>query len=389
MTSEAFLARQPIVDGEHKLLGYELLFRQSQQASQADVGDSLSATLHVIANTLYDMGTKWLLQGKVAFINMEHDLLMSEFISLLPNDKIIIEIMEGVEATPELLARLNELKAAGFRFALDKFRVRPGIEKLLPYASYIKIDQLTQTPEQTAALVKKLERAPVKLIAERVESQENFKHCKELGFHYFQGYYFAHPEHLVAKVMNPAHVTVLQLMDKVRQEADLKEIEICLNSPGGEYSALVHYVWHLESWRRKGIVVKTTGLVNVASAAAMMLSLGDLGHRRVYPHTELVYHFARLGEVHHLTASKAKYLQESLQKVDDKMLEQLVKHLVPQVRGQCFPRQDSQVNRTRFKAKLCKTETEAKQKIRSDLERLFNLDRPIHAEQAYAFYLVD
>jgi len=225
MSTEAFLARQPIVDPQHKLLGYELLFRQSQHANSADLADIGSATLHVIVNTLCDMDTKWLLQGKLAFINMEEELLIGDFISLLPNDKVVIEIMEGVEPTPEILTRLGELKKAGYRFALDKFQIRPGIEKLLPFASFIKIDQLTQSPEQTAALVKKLERLPIKMIAERVESLENFEHCKKLGFHYFQGYYFAHPEHLVAKVMNPAHVTVLQLMDKVRQEADIQEIE--------------------------------------------------------------------------------------------------------------------------------------------------------------------
>lgn len=225
MTTEAFLARQPIVDAQHKLLGYELLFRRSQHASAAEIAQASAATLQVIVNTLCDMGTKWLLQGKLAFINVEEELLLGEYVTLLPHDKVVIEIMEGVEPQPEVLARIDELRKAGFRFALDKFQVRPGIEKLLPYASFIKIDQLTQSPEQTAALVKKLERLPVKMIAERVESFENFEHCKKLGFHYFQGYYFAHPEHLTAKVMNPAHVTVLQLMDKVRQNADIQEIE--------------------------------------------------------------------------------------------------------------------------------------------------------------------
>ena len=225
MTTEAFLARQPIVDAQHKLLGYELLLRPSHQSQHADLGTNPSATLHVITNTLCDMGTKWLLEGRLAFINMEYELLMGEFVSLLPSDKVVIEVLESVEPTPELLARLDELKTAGYKFALDKFKIRPGIEKLLPYASYIKFDMLTQPIQQTAALVKKLNKLPARLIAERVESITTFNECRDMGFHYFQGYYFAHPEHLVARVMNPAHVIVLQLLDKVRNEADIKEIE--------------------------------------------------------------------------------------------------------------------------------------------------------------------
>ncbi len=225
MTTEAFLARQPIVDGQHKLLGYELLFRPSHHSGAAQVESNPSATLHVITNTLCDMGTKWLLQGRLAFINVEYELLMGEFVSLLPSDKVVLEILETVEPTPELLTRLDELKKAGYRFALDKFRPRPGIEKLLPYASYLKFDMLSQPAEQTAALVRKLNKLPARLIAERVESIASFNACRDLGFHYFQGYYFAHPEHLTARVMNPAQVTVLQLLDKVRGDADIKEIE--------------------------------------------------------------------------------------------------------------------------------------------------------------------
>lgn len=188
------------------------------------------------------------------------------------------------------------------------------------------------------------------------------------------------------------YLSVDEAISKIEQAINYQKstaIEVCLNSPGGEYSALVHYDWHLNLWRKKGVVIKTKGMVTVASAAAMMLSLGDLGERRVYPHTELIYHFARLGEVHHLTANKAKYLQESLQEVDSKMLNQLIDHLTPLVVGNKFPQVDKQIQKTRFSAKLCRTEKEAKTKIRSDLERLFNLDRPIQAEDALAFYLVD
>ena len=183
-----------------------------------------------------------------------------------------------------------------------------------------------------------------------------------------------------------------QLVHTVEQSIEYQkttQVEISLNSPGGEYSALVHFVWYLQNWRQRGVAVHTRGMVQVASAATLMLSLGDLGHRRVYPHTELVYHFARLGKVSHVTASLARYLEENLDEVDNKMLDQLVEHIMPLVKGGQFPRQDMQIHKTRFKAKACPSEKEARTKIRNDLERLFHLDRPISAEQAYQFYLVD
>lgn len=225
MSTEAYIARQPIVDPQHKLLGYELLFRPSHLADQADAEHNAAATLHVITNTLCDMGTKWLLQGKLAFINVEQELLMGEFITLLPADKVVIEMMDAVDPSPELIERIQELRKDGYRFALDKFKVRPGIEKLLPHVAFIKIDTLNQPMDQIAVLVKKLSQLPCKLVAERVESLDTFKQCQDLGFHYFQGYYFAHPENLVARVMNPSQTTVLQLLDKVRKDADIGEIE--------------------------------------------------------------------------------------------------------------------------------------------------------------------
>jgi len=242
MSHDSFLARQPIVDTKHNLIGYELLFRGSSQSSSADIDDSYRAGLNVMTTTLFDMGTEWLLKGKLAFINMDHPILMSEFVSLLPPQKIVIEIMDSVEATPELLARLDELKAAGFRFALDKYKPDSSLAKLLSYASYIKIDVAELGQTGTANVMRDLYTLPATLIAEKVESHEVFDWCLNLGFHYFQGYYFAHPEHLMAKVLTPAHAIILQLMDKVRKGADIREIEALFKNDVALTFKLLRYI---------------------------------------------------------------------------------------------------------------------------------------------------
>ncbi|TCJ13434.1 EAL domain-containing protein [Parasulfuritortus cantonensis] len=243
MSQDTYLARQPIVDGKHNLIGYELLFRSSSQASSADMDDSYRAGLSVLASTLVDMGTEWLLKGKLAFINMDHPMLMSEFVSLLPPDKIVIEIIETVTPNDELIARVEELKQAGFRFALDRFTPNTGRDKLLPLVSYVKLDTAELSRDKIAAIVRVLNKLPsARLIAEKVETQDAFNWCQQMGFHYFQGYYFAHPEHLMARVLSPGHATLLRLLDMVRKDADIRDIEAALKTDVALTFKLLRYI---------------------------------------------------------------------------------------------------------------------------------------------------
>lgn len=242
MSTEAFIARQPIVNGNHQLMAYELLFRHAAHAESAHVESDVDAGITVISNTLCNMGTEWLLKGKLAFVNMEMTMLTSGFSTLLPADKVVIEVVETVEPTPEILDRMIELRQAGYQFALDDFHFRPELEPLLQLASYVKLDVLAHTPSALAAMVRQVRRYPVKLVAEKVETLEQFRHCRELGFDFFQGYYFARPENMVSKIINPSHATVLQLLDKVRQGADTKELEALFKKDVALTFKLLRYI---------------------------------------------------------------------------------------------------------------------------------------------------
>lgn len=242
MSSNAYIARQPIVDAKHKLFAYELLFRHSAHAQSARIDTDVDAGITVIANTLVNMGTEWLLKGKLAFVNMETSMLMSSFSMLLPPEKVVIEVLETVQVTPEVLERLAELKAAGYRFALDDYQYLPETEPLLPLVSYVKLDVLAHTPAELANMVKAIRKYPVELIAEKVETPEQFRHCQALGFDFFQGYYFAHPENLAAKIINPVYGTVVQLLEKVRQGADAKELETLFKKDVALTFKLLRYI---------------------------------------------------------------------------------------------------------------------------------------------------
>lgn len=225
MSKESFLARQPIVDAEHRLFAYELLFRQSMSAVSAQITSQLQAGVEIISNTLC-LGPDWLLQGKLAFINLDEATLMSDFVCLLPPHHVVYEILETVAVTPVLIARIRELRQLGYRFALDDFVCLEEYRPLLPMVDFVKLDVLEQPPEKTAEIIAHIQLDFTgQFIAEKVESREMFDLCRNCGIQYFQGYYFAHPENLASKTIQPGQLAVLELMNKVRACEDLAEIE--------------------------------------------------------------------------------------------------------------------------------------------------------------------
>ena len=225
MGKETFLARQPIVDAEHGLFAYELLFRQSMAAVSAQISSQLQAGVEVISNTLC-LGPEWLLQGKLAFINLDEATLMSDFVSLLPPRHVVYEILETVPVSPVLIARIQELRQLGYRFALDDFVCLDEYRPLLPMVDFVKLDVLEQHPEKTLEIVAHIRNSfSGQFIAEKVETREMFELCRNSGIQYFQGYYFARPENLASRTIQPGQLAVLELMNKVRTCEDLAEIE--------------------------------------------------------------------------------------------------------------------------------------------------------------------
>ncbi len=225
MGKESFLARQPIVDAEHRLFAYELLFRKSMASVSAQITSQLQAGVEVISNTLC-IGPDWLLQGRLAFINLDEATLMSDFVCLLPPRHVVYEILETVPVTTVLVARIHELKQLGYRFALDDFVALDEYRPLLPMVDFVKLDVLEQHPEKTVEIIAHIRRSFTgQFIAEKVESLEMFELCRASGIQYFQGYYFARPENLASKAIQPGQLAVLDLMNKVRGCEDLAEIE--------------------------------------------------------------------------------------------------------------------------------------------------------------------
>lgn len=224
-SDQVFIGRQPIVDAQQKIIGYELLFRSNSTDNVAQIEDDFSAGAQVLINTLSNLGTEWLMGDKLAFLNVTEAMLTSEFIELLPAKRIVLEIIGEITPEPALIERLQALKELGFQLALHSAQITSDNESLIELASYVKVDLLKAPLDRLGDIAAKLKQFQLKIIAEKVETLAAFKCCKECKFDFFQGYYFAHPEILTAKVINPAQAMVLEILNKVRNNADIAEIE--------------------------------------------------------------------------------------------------------------------------------------------------------------------
>lgn len=224
IANQFYLARQPILNRSQRLVAYELLFRHADTDS-AHVTDDATATASVIAHAT-ELGMGQVVGDQMAFVNVDTVGLMSDFINFLPNDKVILEILETVHATPDVLARVRELKEQGFRFALDDVITNSeDVRKLQPMADVIKVDIHDMPTARLDSLAHSLKNVNQKLLAEKVETIEEFQHCMDLGFEYFQGYYFARPVILSGKKIEPSQMAILHLLNLLNTDADQKEIE--------------------------------------------------------------------------------------------------------------------------------------------------------------------
>ncbi|MQA41126.1 EAL and HDOD domain-containing protein [Rugamonas aquatica] len=221
---EFYLGRQPILDRNQTLFGYELLFRNAP-VGPANVTNELAATAAVIAHAS-QLGMEKTIGDALGFVNVDADVIMTDIFPFLPREKVVLEIAETLPLTPALLARMTELVGHGFRFALDDVTGdTANVAALLPLVDYIKMDMRNLPLSTLMKLAPRFRQEQKKLVAEKVETREEFKNCLDLGFDYFQGYYFSKPVIMSGKKLSPSQLAVMELMTLVTSEADNQEIE--------------------------------------------------------------------------------------------------------------------------------------------------------------------
>ena len=238
-----FVARQPILTGDEKVFGYELLFRDGVEDffRNPDADEASRSAL----NTSMLVGLDVLCDGRRAFVNCTRDILLKDYITLLPSGQTVVEVLETVPADDLVVAACRRLKEAGYTIALDDFSVNDPREALIELADIIKVDLRDTSAVEAAAMVKRYGPWRCRMLAEKVETQEEFAAARKVGFLYFQGYFFRRPETLTAREIPANRFNYLRMLAAVSQrELDVREIE---NLVKGEASLCYRLLRYLNS----------------------------------------------------------------------------------------------------------------------------------------------
>ena len=256
--SEIFLGRQPILDRNQQLVAYELLFRSGGKNS-AQVVDNLSATSSVISHAFVDIGIDSVLGNCRGFINCDEALLLSDILEILPPQKIVLEVLETVEITPEIIERCRDFKERGFTLALDDFV--NYADKFRPLLDLVEIVKVDLQPLDNAGLretTTKLRQWHVQLLAEKVETRELADVCLGLGYNLFQGYYFARPTIVAGRRLEHSHFALMRLLNLIVDDAETRDIEAVFKQEPG----LAVNLMRLTNSAATGLQTRITSLRN-------------------------------------------------------------------------------------------------------------------------------
>lgn len=236
---EVYLGRLPILDSKQNLVAYELLFRSGQN-NTVTVTDNTAASANVIIDTYGQLGIENVIGKRRGFIKVDTELLMHDAICMLPKKHVVLEILKSVEINDEIIQRCTFLKQKGYQLALSNVvQLDNRYDRIMPLINVVKINITALKQSDLISLIKKLERWPVLFLAEKVESQEIARNCIALNFHMLQGFYFAKPEIISGKRIDPSKLALLKLLLLVVKDSDVSEIENELKyQPGLSYNLL-------------------------------------------------------------------------------------------------------------------------------------------------------
>jgi EAL and modified HD-GYP domain-containing signal transduction protein len=278
---QRFLARQPIFNAARAVYGYELLFRSGPEnrydAVHADV-----ASASTVDNILL-FGMERLTPGCRAFLNCTRDFLIRDFATMLPKDRVVLEILETVPMDDEVHDACRRLKEAGYLLALDDFQERPDWKPLVAMADFIKVDLLATSPADQLRLAQSYLPMNIRMIAEKVEAYDDFHRTRRWGYGYFQGYFFSRPEMLtrndiplnqmnhllVLQAVNRAPMDVEEVSARIKAEASLSfRLLRYLNSPAFPLMVEVRSIPHALALLGERGTRKWVSLIAVTSLAS-------------------------------------------------------------------------------------------------------------------------
>lgn len=227
-----FVGRQPIYDKNLKVYAYELLFRSGMgNNTSSSMPDGDSATMQTIINTYVEIGLEKLVRDKLAAINLTESFFLEPDKIPFPKNQVILEVLEDIPVTEELINAVKVLVEKGYIIALDDYIYNPEHAPLIKLAKIIKIDLTAQSMQDLVKHVKELKKFDAELLAEKIETFQEFEFCRKLGFDYFQGYFLSKPQIIQGTSLPANRLTVLNLLSVVNNpDSDTDDLAEAINT---------------------------------------------------------------------------------------------------------------------------------------------------------------
>lgn len=237
---ERFIARQPILDARLRVFAYELLFRGGPQNAFQPFANASSS---VIADSITLFDLEMLAGNARAFVNVDEVALRLGAIRMLPADRVVVEILESVRPTEEIVNICRELRADGYQIALDDFMDEPQLAPLVELAQYLKVDFQSMDSEKRERVAKKYSGGKIALLAEKVETKSEMEEARSLGFQYFQGYFFCKPSMLETRDISGNKLIQMQLLGAAaKADLDFDALEELLKQDPSLLYRLLRYL---------------------------------------------------------------------------------------------------------------------------------------------------
>ncbi|MFT7471171.1 MAG: EAL and modified HD-GYP domain-containing signal transduction protein [Kiritimatiellia bacterium] len=222
---DIFIARQPIFDAELNVQAYELLFRD-EDTSVANISDGNMASSQVMINAFLGIGIDSISDNRISFINLTRDFIVGRLPLPMTPNAVVIEILEDIVVDDELIAALKDFSSQGFSLALDDYTFTDDKEPLFDIVDIVKIDIMGSDRDTLVEDVRALQKCNVKLLAEKVETREDFELCRSLGFDFYQGYFISRPEIIKGQALKPGRISLLEILSMLEDpNCDVDSLE--------------------------------------------------------------------------------------------------------------------------------------------------------------------
>ena len=236
-----FIARQPIFDRDQQVYGYELLYRDSLE--NCFTSNDKEAACRGTLDSTFLMGLDVLCAGAYSFVNCTRDALLEGYVTLLPPKSTVVEVLETVMPEPEVFSACRTLKDAGYMLALDDFVPDDPREAFTEIADLIKLDMKATPRQRWKEMVERYSAKSIVMLAEKIETHEQFFTARDMGFVYFQGYFFQKPVIYATSEIPHNQVNYLRMLQVVYQpELDWNALERLIKHEASLCYRLLRYL---------------------------------------------------------------------------------------------------------------------------------------------------